>query len=405
MAITQPVTNAVRVRPPLGAWRRGFIARIALMSLLFQSFAIAACALWLMRAAGLGAVTAGLLAAGLHAAGFSIFLHRLVWWIDDVKTPPWYAWCVEVLYAAYGTGCFVAAFMALPAMAIWAALRLSVGTTWSALDVLAGPLFLGWALGLYGSTAGRLWARVRRVEVFIDDLPEAFDGFRIAQWSDVHCGPYLPRWVLSRWVEATHALAPDVVCLTGDLITTGEGYVDDVGWFAAQLKAPHGVFACMGNHDYFQTETAVVDALLGAGVRLQRNRGETLTRGDAALWIGGLDDHFSKRDRLDEALATAPAGATRVLLSHDPRHWQSLCDAGVELSLSGHTHAGQIGLPWPLERVNLYRVVHRWSDGLYTEHGRSLYVSRGLGITGVPSRIFMWPEIALIVLRRRVSTR
>lgn len=267
------------------------------------------------------------------------------------------------------------------------------------LTVLAWPLFVGFALGVLGSTVGRMVPVVRETEVRIPGLHPDLDGYRIVQLSDVHCGPYVPRWLWRYWARRAVGAGGDLVVVTGDLITVGEGYLDDVEGFFAALSAPDGVFVCMGNHDYFQTEEGVAEAVVRGGATLLRNRGVVVPRGQGGFFLAGLDDRWSQRDDLGLTLREAPEDMPRVLLAHDPQQWAEFVARGVELTLSGHTHAGQFGLPGPLSRVNLGRLITRHTEGLYAQERSQLYVHRGVGITGVPTRVFMWPELARLVLR------
>ena len=360
-----------------------------------QGPAAALLALWLRPHTGLVAAVA--LSALAPLAASPILLHRLTHWVDDARGPWWRAWLLDVPYAAYATGCFLACAPGY-ALALAAAFG-SVRFTAAFAPVLAVAL----GLTAWGSTLGRFIATVRVREVVIPGLHPDLDGLRVAQLSDVHCGPHLPRWVYRRWVARALAQRPDLVALTGDLITTGEGYVADVEDLARRLSAPLGVVACMGNHDYFQTERGVSDALERAGVRLLRNAGELVSRGEGRLWLAGVDDRWTKRDDLAAALAEKPAGVPALLLAHDPVSFPEAVERGVELTLSGHTHAGQFGLPFP-DSANLGRAFHRYTAGLYREGRSALYVHRGLGITGVPTRVGVWPEVAVIVLRAPTSS-
>ena len=379
-------------RPPLNAWRRRFIARVLSLTLLMQWGSMATVA-WGLRGA-LGPVAAGLAAFALHALLSLIFVRRLLYWSDDERAPAWRTWLVETPYTAFATGPFL---MCVPSLGV-AVVATVLG--FAAIPVIAAMHVVGWALGLWGSTFGRLRAVVQRRDVHVVGLPPEFDGLRVAQLSDVHCGPYLPRGVYRRWAAQASGLGADVIALTGDLITAGEGYLDDVRDLVAHLRAPQGVVACMGNHDYFGTEEGVARAVREGGARLLRNEGFALTRGGAALWVAGIDDRWTRRDDVDAALRGRPDGAPVLLLAHDPASFPEAAAKGVALTLSGHTHGGQIGLPGPFERANLARAITRFSAGLFREGDAALYVNRGIGTTGPPVRVGMWPEIALLTLRR-----
>ncbi len=375
------------MRPPLiNAWRVRFIARVVGVSLLVQTPSMALFAAW---GRGIAGSASAPLSALAHLALSLIFVRRLVFHRDDHRAPWWLPWLIETPYTAFSTGAFLAFVPSLCAFA---------GSLWTGGSVIpwvAGFHGVGWALGAWGSTVGRAVPVVIRREARVQGLPRSMDGLRIAQLSDAHFGPYVPRWMYARWAARASSLGAEVIALTGDLITSGEGYLDDVRDFVGRLHAPHGVVACMGNHDYFGTETGVVDAVRAGGVKLLRNEGWALRRGDDALWFAGIDDRWTKRDDLAAALRERPEGACVVLLAHDPASFPEAVSAGVALMLSGHTHGGQIGL----RRANLARIITRHNAGLFREGRSALYVNRGIGTTGPPVRVGMWPEITLLTLR------
>ena len=169
---------------------------------------------------------------------------------------------------------------------------------------------------------------------------------------------------------------------------------------AASLSARDGVVACMGNHDYFGVEDHVAKALADGGARVLRNEGTPLRRGDDTLWLAALDDRWTRRDDAAKALADAPAHTPVVMLAHDPASFPDLAKRGVALVLSGHTHAGQFALPLAGDRANLARVMYPYSAGVFREGASTLYVHRGLGTSGPPTRFATRPEVAVLVLRR-----
>jgi predicted MPP superfamily phosphohydrolase len=388
-----------RSAPAFNAWRRAFLARVLGAVAAMQLPAVIVLAAALREATGASLACCALGSLAMHLAGASVLAHRLRWWIDDVRMPWWRQWLLEVPYAVYATGCFLAAPVAWVALAGFGVAAL-VGRPVASVLPWLGPVYaVAGLMALWGSTAGRAWARVTRVEVPVPGLPEAFDGYRIAHVSDVHCGPYVPAWMFLAWARRVRSLDADLVALTGDLITVGEGYLDDVTAFARGLAARDGVVACMGNHDYFQTVDGVVRALAATEVRLLRNSATSVSRGGDTLHLAGVDDRWSRRDDVDLALRGIPSGEPVVMLAHDPVGWPDIALRGVALTLSGHTHGGQFGVPLG-PRLNLGRLASRFSAGLFRQGESALFVSRGVGTTGVPTRVGMAPEIALLVLRR-----
>ena len=253
---------------------------------------------------------------------------------------------------------------------------------------------------LAAALALRQRPRVRAREVVIAGLPQAFDGFRVAQISDLHCGPFASGARVDGWVAAVNRLEPDLIAVTGDLIASGAAYVPVVAASLGKLRAPDGVFACMGNHDYFTDGDVLAPALERAGLTLLRNRGLEVRRRGAAIWVAGVDDTWTRRNDLDRALVGRPPEAPVVLLAHDPELFPEAAGRGVDLTLSGHTHGGQVGVPFLARKLNMARLMTRFTTGFYRIGEATLYVNRGLGTTGPPVRLAVAPEIALLTLRR-----
>ncbi|WPB81876.1 metallophosphoesterase [Archangium violaceum] len=275
----------------------------------------------------------------------------------------------------------------------------------TALAVRAGVPF-GPAWGLTGALSLGLGAdsvlgrpRLRRRVVRVEGLPPALDGYRIGQISDVHCGPHVPEKRVAAWVARLNALELDLVTVTGDLITHGSSHVEDVARALGGLRAKDGAFACMGNHDYFTDGEYLVRQLEHHGLTVLRNEGTVIERNGASLYVAGVDDTWTSRDDLPRALRARPEGAPTVLLAHDPDLFPEAQARSVELTLSGHTHGGQLGVPG-VPQLSLARFMTIWTAGLY-RRGRSwLYVNRGVGTTGPPARLGAPPELAVITLRR-----
>jgi predicted MPP superfamily phosphohydrolase len=262
--------------------------------------------------------------------------------------------------------------------------------------------FWSYASGLvvcgYGVLIRRRWVRVVEREMAVPGLDPRFDGFRIAHLSDLHIGALTPRaWGL-RWARLANAAAPDLAVVTGDLVTTGTAFHADIAEVVAELRAERGVYVSMGNHDYFGDPEPLVALLRDRGVSVLRNEGVPIERNGARLWLAAIDDTWTRRDDLELALAGRPAQTTAVLLAHDPAHFDRAADAGANVVLSGHTHGGQIAMPFLANRVNL-AVVYRYRVGFYRRGQSVLYVHPGLGTTGPPMRLGVAPEVTVLVLR------
>jgi predicted MPP superfamily phosphohydrolase len=203
-----------------------------------------------------------------------------------------------------------------------------------------------------------------------------------------------------RWVARANALGADLIAVTGDLITSGEEYVGAVAAELGALRAPDGVLGCLGNHDYFTDGDELAAALERHGMNVLRNRGVTLARGAARLYVAGVDDTWTRRQDMPAALRARPAGAPVVMLAHDPSLFVEAAAHGVDLTLSGHTHGGQVAVPGATRRLNLARIITPYTAGFFHQGRSTLHVSRGLGTTGPPVRLGARPEIALLELRR-----
>ena len=239
--------------------------------------------------------------------------------------------------------------------------------------------------------------RLRRESVVVPGLPPDLVGFRIAHLSDLHAGPFLGPGDLAHVVDVVHAVRADLVCITGDLIThrwdEALALVPDLG----RLRAPHGVCAVFGNHDYRgRREGGIAAAFAAAGVRLLRNRSWRLRRGAGVLAVVGVEDLEEARV-IDLAAARADLmpGDVQLVLCHNPLGAPHLAGEGVAAVLSGHTHGHQIDLPL------LRAAAPRHPGDRVDVAGTACITSRGLGVIGVPLRLFAPPEVVLIELRDR----
>ena len=231
----------------------------------------------------------------------------------------------------------------------------------------------------------------------LENLPEAFRGFRIVHLTDLHHGLYFPADALSAVVELTNELEPDIVAVTGDFVTRSRNYIEPVAEMLSGLRACSGVFAVLGNHDFRVGADAIARALGKNGIEVLRNRHVTLRRKGQKCYLAGVDDLLYRAD-LSRAMRGIPHGAPTLLLSHNPAIIGEAANMGINLVLSGHTHGGQVKLPligcvYGRSEKNMRFKIGRDSLG-----PTQIYVSRGIGTVVLPVRYGCPSEIPHFVL-------
>ena len=239
--------------------------------------------------------------------------------------------------------------------------------------------------------------RVKHVEIAIDDLPPQLDGYRIVQWSDVHVGPTIQRRFVANLVEKTNALDADAIAITGDLIDGYLGELRDQVAPLADLRARDGIYYVTGNHEYYWRAGEWVEEIERLGLIFLKNTNRIIHRDGAKLVIAGITDpvgRYTHKSDPVRALAGAPSDATKVLLSHRPQAAEAASKLGVDVQLSGHTHGGQF---FPFNY--LIKFFQPIVAGLHRVGRTWLYVSRGTGYWGPPSRLGVHGEITEILLR------
>lgn len=262
-----------------------------------------------------------------------------------------------------------------------------------------GAYLTGLAICGYGILIRRRVFVVDEITVPIPGLDPRLDGLRIAHLSDLHIGAITPKSWGERWARAANGRAPDVTVVTGDLVTSGVEFHEDIAEVIGALRAEKGVFVSMGNHDYFGEGEPLIGLMQKRGARVLRNEGAVLERDGAELYLCAIDDTWTKKDDLDKALAGRPADTATVLLAHDPETFRRAAKADIELTLSGHTHGGQIALPFLARWVSLSHLTHHFHLGLYKKGRSTLYVHPGLGTTGPPIRLGVAPAVVIHTLR------
>jgi uncharacterized protein len=242
------------------------------------------------------------------------------------------------------------------------------------------------------------WVRIDRQSLPLVRLPQSFDGTTLAFLADIHHGPFTNIDYVAAVVRTTLALRPDLIVLGGDYSLKDGKYIRPCFEVMAALTAPLGVFGVLGNHDYWHGVTETRAAMTAAGVIELTNAGVWVRRGSDRFRLAGVDDLWTGNANAIDALGDAKRDDACLLISHNPDFAEKLRDARVGLVLSGHTHGGQVVFPGGAPFVpSAYG--QKYLRGLVQAPETLVYVSRGLGTSGVPVRVASRPEINLITLK------
>lgn len=271
---------------------------------------------------------------------------------------------------------------------------------------------------LYGMVRGAYKYRVHNVKINFPNLPEAFNGFKIVQISDMHTGSFMSNSPVKTAFEIIMQQKADLILFTGDLVNN---VADETKGFEeeySKLKAPHGVYSVLGNHDYgdyvsWESQTAKHENLeklkkvqADSGWKLLMNEHVVLQKGEDKIALLGIENwsnssRFPKKGKMNEAHKGTEDIPFKILMSHDPSHWDAQVRKeyqDIDLTLSGHTHGMQFGIEIPGFKWSPVQYLYKQWAGLYKQENQYLYVNRGLGFLGYPGRLGIWPEITVIEL-------
>jgi len=292
---------------------------------------------------------------------------------------------------------------------------------------ISRSLFLSWlglavGGGLFGSLvygfSNKYNYHVKKVPLAFKNLPAAFKGLKIIHISDVHSGSFTDKSKVQQGINKILQLKPDLILFTGDLVNNKADEMTDYVDVFRQLKAPLGVYSVLGNHDYgdyvqwpsAEEKIANLEQLkqthANLGWKLMQNEHSIIERGGESIALLGVENwsakaRFPKYGRLKDAYAGAADAPFKILMSHDPSHWDAEVRtnyADIDLMLSGHTHGMQFGIDIPWLKWSPVQYVYRQWAGLYEAGRQKLYVNRGFGFIGYPGRVGILPEITLIEL-------
>lgn len=253
----------------------------------------------------------------------------------------------------------------------------------------------------YGLFESHKRAEIERIDIPLPNLPASFDGFRIAQFTDLHIGPTIKRRFVERVTEQVNELKADCIVFTGDLVDGSVWWLRDDVAPLKELNAPFGKFFITGNHEYYSGAIPWINEAGKLGFDVLMNEHRIIQRNEGRIVMAGVTDysagdfHSSQKSDPMKALANASADLVRVLLAHQPRSIFEAVHAGIDVQLSGHTHGGQF-FPWN----HLATLNQPYIKGLHKHQHAWVYVSRGTGYWGPPLRLGIPPEITLISLVR-----
>ncbi len=267
--------------------------------------------------------------------------------------------------------------------------------------------------GCVGGIASRGDIEITHRIIAVPNLPQSFHGFRMTLASDIHSSPFMSLEDMKKIVKIINDLQSEVILLPGDFVTSHHNEIPPFVEAMSELSAPLGIYSCTGNHDYYCGVDLVCKSTEDIGFRMLRNENTKITKNGEHLHLIGIDDDDSASVReyvdgkpaahIEAALKGVPDDAASILLCHRPYEFESYAKTGVGLMLSGHTHGGQI----VFGRIGgtvlaMSSIASKFVEGLYNapdaNNHSKLYVSRGLGVVGLPLRINCPPEITQITL-------
>jgi predicted MPP superfamily phosphohydrolase len=236
---------------------------------------------------------------------------------------------------------------------------------------------------------------IENIKIKLKRLPKELDGFRLVHLSDIHHSPFTSLEHITRVVEVSNRLKPDLFVLTGDYVSHESEYIAPVAEALAKLKAEHGIYACLGNHDHWTDAELVTHLFRGEGINLLINEGVRFEARGTRFWLAGVDDLMVGKTDVSAALRGSTEDEFKLLLAHNPQIVRRAARHNVDLMLSGHTHGGQVKLRDEEKRILPRR---KLSSGLHRRQNTQVYITRGIGTVVLPVRYQCPPEISVIEL-------
>jgi hypothetical protein len=285
-------------------------------------------------------------------------------------------------------------------------------------SIPASALFIGMMRGKYSY-------RVIKHALSFDNLPHDFNGFRIAHISDFHCGSFDDEKKLRYGIEMINDQNPDVILFTGDMVNNIAKEIYPWKALISSLKAPHGKFAVLGNHDYGdyinwdsneekkENLNHLISLLEDMGFKVLLNNSTKISINNASISLIGVENwgkgKFKKNGDLDLAIRDIDSSDFKILMSHDPSHWEQKVISHkehIDLTLSGHTHGMQFGIEIPgWIKWSPIQYKYKYWAGIYKEKNQFINVNRGFGFLAYPGRVGIYPEISILELKRKLNTQ
>ena len=332
---------------------------------------------------------------------FAKFLATVFFLVDDVRRGG--VWLMGKIFSNAGAK-YLNTENGIPRSAFLSWLGLGLGTT------LFGTLLYGFS--------NKYNYQIKKVKLAFNSLPNSFKGFKIVHISDIHSGSFNDRKAVQHGVDMILQQEPDVILFTGDLVNDRHNEVIDYVDIFKQLKAKHGVFSTLGNHDYGdyvkwespEAKTKNLDKLKDLqaqmGWKLLMNEHVALEKNNEKIALIGIENwgakgRFPKYGKLKDAHENTKDFSFKILMSHDPSHWDAEVKplyGDIDLMLSGHTHGMQFGFETPFFKFSPVQWMYKQWAGLYEDGSQKLYVNRGFGFIGYPGRVGILPEITVIEL-------
>ncbi len=252
--------------------------------------------------------------------------------------------------------------------------------------------------------------RIVRQDVALRRWPEQLEGFTIALLSDFHYDPYCSVHPLKAAIGIVNGLRPDLIALTGDFVSApwigsnakAARVAEPCAELLRQMRAPHGLWAALGNHDFFTNPGIVTGALRAAGIQVLINQSVAIEANGARFWLGGVNDLLGGRADLRATLQPVSSGEATILMAHEPDYADFVARHPIDLQLSGHTHGGQVRFPL-VGALYLPDLGKKYVSGLYKVGPLTLYTNPGLGTIQVPVRLNCPPEVTLLTIRRSAA--